>query len=555
MHIRSKFLIIGGLMVSIAVANAFFTHNTVATMDKQAVALYNLNSLRVMQMELDMMHDAIRSDTVDLKNLVSNPNPPARYEALSVMKEHHKRGLGIISDISNLHLSDAFDKQTAQVKSDFELYTRLSQAVADAPDGQQAEQRYQAFDKQFKKLEDVLEKYVEECTEIPIRNLREEQQGTVHTARMFMLSLTMINLLLALCVPLFVMRGILHPQKTIITAMRDIAEGRLDTAVPHLERRDEIGKMALSLQVFRDNALEKIHLEKEQDEKDKRAEEQKRKTMSDLAGHFEANVKAVVDMVASAATEMDATSRSVGATVNANKGKLENLATQIENTSRSVQSVASATSQLSSAVNEINQQISRATSITSTAVNEAQQADVTVQSLTEAAGKIGEVVEMINAIAAQINLLALNATIEAARAGDAGKGFAVVASEVKNLATQTTKATEQIAQLISAIQGATGQTVSAIGNIGTKIREINEISTTIAAAVEEQSVATREIAGNVQQAAESSDQVLSHAGEVSRASSETGESATQMVAATTELSNQSELLRNEVDKFLAVVRG
>ena len=353
----------------------------------------------------------------------------------------------------------------------------------------------------------------------------------------------------------FQTHDILRPLRQLNTAILNLAEGNLDSEIPNQESKDEIGNIARSTLVYKNNALHIRELTEAQKQKDQTNESEKRSRMEKLANSFETNVKSVVDMVASAATQMDATSRSVGQIVDNNKHKLSTLTGQIQSTSKNVQTVASAATQLSTAVNEINQQITRATAITAMAVEEAGKADITVHSLTEAAGKIGEVVEMINTIAAQINLLALNATIEAARAGDAGKGFAVVASEVKNLATQTTKATEQIAQFITSIQGATGHTVSAISNIGGKIREINEISTTIAAAVEQQSVATREIANNVKQASDSTQHVLHHAAEVSTASSETGESATQMIAATSELSRQSEMLRNEVDKFLRGVRA
>lgn len=383
----------------------------------------------------------------------------------------------------------------------------------------------------------------------------DEVNAPVVKARNSKLSIT------AVIVVAITILGILFAKKTtnavnaITGAMRKVADGDLNTEVPSLGRKDEIGEMAAALQVFKENAQAMEQMKKQEELQKKAAEEQKRGAMRQIADQFEASVKGVVDMVASAATEMDATSKSVAGVADSNKHKLENLNSQISGTSRNVQMVSSATSQLSAAINEISAQVAKATSITSAAVEEAGKADTTTKGLVDASQKIGEVLEMINSIAAQINLLALNATIEAARAGEAGKGFAVVASEVKNLASQTTKATEEISNYISSIQGATSDTVGAINSISNKIRDINAISTTIAAAVEEQGVATKEIATNVQQAASGTEEVSRNAGEVAASSEETGNAAHEMTAATAELSRQAETLRSEVDKFLVSIRG
>jgi methyl-accepting chemotaxis protein len=220
-----------------------------------------------------------------------------------------------------------------------------------------------------------------------------------------------------------------------------------------------------------------------------------------------------------------------------------------------VQAVASATEQLTSSVKEISRQVSESTRITGKAVEQANQSSASMQGLAEASQRIGAVVELINSIAGQTNLLALNATIEAARAGDAGRGFAVVASEVKALAEQTAKATDEIGQQILAIQAATRQSVSSIQEIGATIASVNEIATAVAAAVEQQGVATAEIARNIQEAALGTQQVSSNINGVSQAASETGQTAAQLLSSANDLTLQSDLLRTSVEGFFAAIRA
>lgn len=350
-------------------------------------------------------------------------------------------------------------------------------------------------------------------------------------------------------------RGIALPIKNMTNVMEEIAHGDLSINIPSLDREDEIGHMAAAVQVFKDNAVEVRRLEAEQEANKARAAREKHELMLKMATDFESNVGSVVDFVSSAATEMFSSTEVMEKTVNRSIQQSDAANNASVEASSNVQTVASASEELSSSISEISRQVSQSSQIAGSAVMEVDDANEKVQGLATAALKIGAVVALITDIADQTNLLALNATIEAARAGDAGKGFAVVASEVKNLANQTAKATEEISSQIGGIQGATKNAVHAIESIGKIIRQMNEISSAIAAAVEEQGAATSEIARNIEQASIGTQQVSVNSTQVSQSAKETGDAATAVKMASSELSKQSEFLRSTVDTFLASIRG
>ncbi len=350
-------------------------------------------------------------------------------------------------------------------------------------------------------------------------------------------------------------RGISRPVIAMCAAMRALAGGNKTVEIPGVGRKDEIGQMADTVAVFKNNMIEADRL-REETERHKAAAEAERKTgMLRLADNFEAGIKGVVNSVASQATEMQSSAQAMTHTAEQATHQATAVAASVEEASANVQTVASSAEELSASVREIGQQVEHSSKIASQAVIEADKTNATVEGLAKTAQRIGDVVQLIETIAGQTNLLALNATIEAARAGDAGKGFAVVASEVKSLANQTAKATEEIRAQISEIQGSTGQTVEAIRSIGATIRQMSEIATTIASAVEEQGAATREIATNVHQAAQGTSNIATNIEGVSRAAGDTGAAATQVLGAAGELSKQAETLRRDVDEFLATVRA
>ncbi len=365
-----------------------------------------------------------------------------------------------------------------------------------------------------------------------------------------------IGLLTALGVAMFIAtKGLSQPIGRLKTVMEAFANNDLNHDVPGAHRGDELGDIARTVEVFKVNAIEVARLRDAQEATEVARAAQRKADMTKLANDFEGAVGEIIQTVSSAATELEASANSLTSTA----ARTEELSTMVaaaaEEASTNVQSVASASEEMSSSVNEISRQVQESARIAGDAVSQAETTNARVNELSESAKKIGDVVKLISTIAEQTNLLALNATIEAARAGEAGRGFAVVASEVKALAEQTSKATGEIGHQIAAIQTATEGSVVAIREIGQTIGRISEISSTIAAAVEEQGAATQEISRNVQQAAQGTSEVAANISDVQRGSSETGSASSQVLSSAQSLSVESNRLKTEVQNFLATVRA
>jgi methyl-accepting chemotaxis protein len=371
----------------------------------------------------------------------------------------------------------------------------------------------------------------------------------------WIMGISAVAVLLALGIAVALARAIVRPVKAMTATMGRLAGGDMKAEIPGTERKDEIGEMSRAVRVFKDHMIEADHLRAEQERQKETTAQQRKADMQKLADDFEQAVGDVVKTVASAATELRASAETMSSIAEETNRQAQAVASASNEASTSVQTVASAAEELSASVDEIARQITQSNTVAGRAVQQARDTDAEVSSLSVAAKKIGDVVKLIEEIASQTNLLALNATIEAARAGEAGKGFAVVASEVKSLAMQTGKATEEISGQINSVQNATENSVKAIKEIGETINSMSTISGGIAAAVEEQTAATREIARNVQQAAQGTGDVSENITGVSRAATETGTAAGQVLGAAGELSHQAELLRSELGKFIAKVRA
>jgi methyl-accepting chemotaxis protein len=350
-------------------------------------------------------------------------------------------------------------------------------------------------------------------------------------------------------------RVITRPLTGMTQAMRRLADGDTTIEVPAQDRFDEIGAMAGAVRVFKDHMIEAEQLRAGQKEAQARAEEQRKADMGKVAAEFETTVGGIIEAVSSAARDLEAAALTLTQTAETTQQLSSVVAGASEDASGNVRMVAGATEEMHASIGEIGHQVQDSRDIAGQAVAQAETTDARIAELSAAANRIGDVVKFITGIAEQTNLLALNATIEAARAGDAGRGFAVVAQEVKALATQTAKATGEISTQVSGMQTATQVSVAAIKEIGGTIGRISEIATSIAAAVEQQGAATREISRNVQNAAQGTEQVATNIGDVSAGASRTGTASNEVLASAKLLADKSTRLKAEVAKFLATIQA
>ena len=363
-------------------------------------------------------------------------------------------------------------------------------------------------------------------------------------------------LIAALCGVAFVLaRGLVRPLNAMTAAMSDLASGNLDVVLAGAGRRDELGRIAKAMEVFKGNAVAQRKLQSEQKEAEVRAAAQRRSDMVGLAGDFERAVGGIIDTVSSASGDLEATATTLTRTAETTREMSAGVNAASATASTNVQAVAAATDEMTSSIAEIGRQVQKSSQIAADAVTQAEKTDARVNELSAAASRIGDVVQLITAIAEQTNLLALNATIEAARAGEAGRGFAVVAQEVKALAAQTAKATGDISTQIAGMQSATQDSVAAIKEISGTIQQISEISAAIAAAVEEQSAATSDISRNIREAAAGTSEVASGITKVTDGANQTGAASSEMLTSARSLARESARLRGRVGRFLQSIKA
>jgi methyl-accepting chemotaxis protein len=377
-----------------------------------------------------------------------------------------------------------------------------------------------------------------------------------HLTRDMAVATVIMLLALAVAVSQTMVTTVARPLNRLVSVLQRMNQGELDTEIAEARRRDEIGMVGRAVEGIKalvaDKAREQAEVRRLADTA---AAAERRRTMAELADGFERVVGTIVGSVSSAAADLHTTAQTLTVTATQSAAQSSGVAAAAEEASANVRTVAAAAEQLGASVQEMAGQVASSSRLARTAVDEADETGRRVQDLSEAVSKIGDVAGLIATIAAQTNLLALNATIEAARAGEAGRGFAVVAAEVKALAAQTARATEEITGHIARVQSSTGEAARALDGIVARIRDINDVAHTVAAAVSQQDSATQEIARNVSQASTGTDQVTTNIAGVAGAAAQTGQAAHKVLDSATELSRQSDHLGGELARFLESVRA
>ena len=400
--------------------------------------------------------------------------------------------------------------------------------------------------------------FVKDSLDRELATMRSDVDSFMYWSRFAILGLIIVWVANGVAVAHRIGREISGRIKTMTTAMLRLANGDKELVVPDLNRSDEFGDMARSLETFRHAFFKLDSLRAEQAEQQREKEEmraQQAAVLLDLADQFERTVGDVVGGVASASTQLQLTASAMASSAEQSALQTTEVSSALSEASGGVTAAAAASDEFAMSIGEISRQAATSAELARKATVSAADADATILALSDSAQQVGQIVELISTIAQRTNLLALNASIEAARGGEAGRGFAVVASEVKELAAQTSKATDAVAQQIRAIQDSTGASVTALRTIGQQVQQLEATSVSIAAAVDQQSVAGQDLARSIDLAARSTDEVSSSIVHVRETSLATGAAASQVLTSSTELEQQAATLKTQVEEFLGHVRA
>ncbi len=498
----------------------------------------------------------------------SKQNPDVSIDALMVkmlMLRRHEKDYMLRQQTKYL---DTFNKRIGEfmkVLAETDIPTSLKSEIADLAQNYQAKfsnwvnadqtvlARATTFRTDLADMTSRLDGLVSEARSDFTKALesRDEINSSVYSTTLLIL---LVASFLILAGGIFVIRSITRPLQGITNAMNSIAKGDLDARLPDYKQKDQIGELVSIASILRQSIERQKRLESQEQERQHQLELDKQALMERLANEFDQSISGIVNAVSQSSEQLSKTAESMNAVAEKTSSEASSASSASTQTMNNVQTVATATEELTGSISEISSQISSASGAAQQAVAKVIDTSRQMLSLTEFSGKVGQVVEMISSIAEQTNLLALNATIESARAGEAGKGFAVVAGEVKALAGQTSKATEEISRQITEIQAATTFASQSMDELNDVIQQVDTISASIAAVMEQQTSATRDIAKSVHEAANGTNLVNANISSVASASKEAGTAAEMVMSAASTLQDQSRQLNAEVSNFIKRIR-
>jgi methyl-accepting chemotaxis protein len=551
MSIKTKLLITNAILILCVTFASVINIRTAYKVKSQLNEIMYTDKVLSKHAEADNSHDTLFAQVQYLMNKAITQDLKDMDKVYMRINSEGQNILNCIRENLALNIPQNIILRLKQAQKETEIYVELSKAIATTVKNNQV--NFSSYKDKFATQYLVLEQSLKEVNDLIMEwndSIEKEVFNAVEKTKIinYVIGLCLLFILSFKVIKIFV--WLFNPLRKIIVSMSYISQGNLKAEIPYLNNQDEMGEMAKALEVFRDNAARVSKIEEDKKLAEAKAQEENKKVLKELADKFNNTVTQVSTTVGLAAEEMEATSKNMAESSKTNSTRVSELVQYASTASNNVSTIASAAEELTASVKEIERQVSESSNNINGAVKQAEIATSTISGLSIAADKISSVISLISDIAAQVNILALNATIEASRAGEAGKGFGVVALEVKGLAQQTTKALEQITEQINAIQHESSNAVSFITDISKTINEISKISSSISNTIQDQGVATTEIAKNIHQAAKWVEDLYKNSEGVQQFTTQNMNAANEMLSACGELSSQAGVLNNEVSKFI-----